>query len=295
MAKIHLPKSIKRFKDWSRHIRRLHLVLPLWWRNRMSRQPIVHIGGPAVSLTTYGTRTRRVYLAIESIGRGHLRPSTVTLWLDEAAVFNQLPLELQRLVQRGLTVRLTPNYGPHKKYYPQVTSDAVGARLPLVTADDDTLYPAHWLATLYAAHTREPGLVHCWRAKRIQTTPNGIAPYNQWPDCADNHASHAHFAIGCSGVIYPPRLQAALAAAGDGFMQVCPKADDLWLHLHSLRNGFKVRQIQQRAVDFPCIPGTESVGLVNFNVNENGNDLQLLATYSADDISAVLAAARTGP
>ena len=55
------------------------------------------------------------------------------------------------------------------------------------------------------------------------------------------------------------------------------------------------RQIQQRAVDFPCIPGTESVGLVNFNVNENGNDLQLLATYSADDISAVLAAARTGP
>lgn len=291
MAKIHLPKSIKRFKDWTRHVRRMHLLAPLWWRNRTSQEPIVQPEGPVVSLTTYGARTHKVYLAIESIGRGRLRPSAIVLWLDEKDVFRQPPETLQRLVRRGLTLRLTPNYGPHKKYYPQVSLVDNPHHLPLVTADDDTLYPPHWLAELQRAHMNEPGVVHCWRAKRIATEAGGLGPYHQWADCTSTKASFANFAIGCSGVVYPHALQQALKAAGDGFMHSCPKADDIWLHLHSLRNGFKVRQILSHAVDFPCIPGTESVGLVNFNVNENGNDLQFAKTHGASDRRVILDAA----
>ena len=51
------------------------------------------------------------------------------------------PESLRRLERRGLEVRLTQNYGPHTKYYPSL-ADAIADGLPLVTADDDILYPA---------------------------------------------------------------------------------------------------------------------------------------------------------
>lgn len=293
MAKLHLPKSIKRFKDWTRHFRRLHLMAPLWWRNRTSAESVLQEEGPVVSLTTYGMRTAGVYLAIESIGRGTLKPSSLVLWLDEADVFNNPPETLQRLVRRGLTMRLTPNYGPHKKYFPQVSLLDTPNPLPLVTADDDTLYPSHWLQGLQAAYQNAPDVVHCWRAKRIATTEGRVDSYDLWPDCTNSDASFANFAIGCSGVIYPPSLQLALKQAGDGFKHCCPKADDIWLHLHSLRNGFKVKQILPRSINYPCIPGTESVALFNFNVYENGNDLQFAQTYGSEDLRKVAEAAAT--
>jgi hypothetical protein len=56
-------------------------------RNRLSKKMVVSPGGEAViSLTTYGDRVDSVYLTIESIGAGTVRPRRLILWLDKEIV-----------------------------------------------------------------------------------------------------------------------------------------------------------------------------------------------------------------
>src|SRR4051812_39338036 len=101
--------------------------------NVQSREKLTLPEGPIVSLTTHGSRIDTVYLTIESIASGSMRPSRLILWLDNQSLYDHMPDTLRRLVTRGLEVRLCGNYGPHTKYYPFVEShQAFDA--PLVTA-----------------------------------------------------------------------------------------------------------------------------------------------------------------
>ena len=68
------------------------------------------------------------------------------------------PASLRRLERRGLEILAAGNYGPHTKYYPYVASTSRHT-VPLVTADDDIIYPPEWLALLVDAGERHPGTV----------------------------------------------------------------------------------------------------------------------------------------
>ena len=252
--------------------------------NRFGRSAITAPSGPVVSLTTYGERFKTVYLVIESIGRGEITPSRVILWLDDEALYDKPPASIKRLKRRGLEVKLTRNYGPHTKYYPYIQSQEFFIE-PLVTADDDMLYPRYWLKKLTEAFRENPAVVNCYRARRITLGENGIGPYHEWGLCASTEANVCHFGTGVSGIIYPPSLQRLLKQAGDEFRKCCPKADDVWLHVQALRAGYKVRQIEPEAVHFPMLPGTQEAGLFRRNVlHEDGNDQQVRKTYEQADI-----------
>ena len=242
-----------------------------------------------VSLATYGRRLATAYLAVESIGRGTMRPARLLLWLDNPAEFASLPVELQRLERRGLEVKLSDrNYGPHKKYFPYVmsrrTENRTGVDGPLVTADDDILYPKTWLRGLSDAHKQFPDLVQCYRARAVNVGDSGLSPYASWELCRTAEPSFLTFAIGVSGVIYPSGFLDLLQNAGSAFEQVCPRADDLWLHVNALRNGFRVRQLTQNPVHFPILPGTQQDGLQQQNLRHDGNDQQIQKTYTESDI-----------
>jgi hypothetical protein len=204
------------------------------------------------------------------------------LWLDEEMQCQLLPTTLQRLKQRGLSVRQCKNYGPHKKYYPYVDSnDEFFA--PLVTADDDVIYPGDWLEILANSFKRDSNVVHGYRARVISFDGNRIAPYHRWSLCCSSEPSWKHLLNGVSGVIYPPALLAALKNAGPEFEQCCPKADDVWLHANALRAGFRVRQIGRRAIHFPMIPGSQETALYFDNMT-TGNDTQIAKTYTLRDV-----------
>lgn len=250
--------------------------------NRRSRQPIVNPGGPVVSLTTYGERTQRVYLAIESIGRGRLLPSRMILWLDDADVAAHPPVELERLQSRGLEIKVCPNYGPHKKYYPYVESQN-DFNVPLVTADDDIFYPRRWLQGLYEAYLNFPDYVHCFRARHMHVTDDGIAPYASWEILRDTRPSYLNLATGCAGIIYPEPLLRKIKQQGTAFRTACPRADDLWLHAQALRAGYRVHQIVKREFPLCEIPGTQASALYRKNFDD-GNDRQIQTTYSAQDL-----------
>lgn len=283
------------FGPLARSVRYVQLRLDMMRLSRLNRtsgQTIVAPDGPVVSIATYSKRLSSVYLTIESIARGNVLPSRLLLWLDTPAELANLPDELKRLQGRGLEVKLANgSYGPHKKYYPYVltrTAEAGrGADGPLVTADDDVLYPREWLGELLHAYRQAPDLVHCFRARIVRLEGSALSPYSTWDLCRSDAPSFLHCAIGVSGVIYPPRFLNALREAGNSFLESCPMADDLWLHVQAIRHGFRVHQIRTKPIHFPIVPGTQQVGLQQQNLHRSGNDEQAKRTYQTADINVL--------
>jgi hypothetical protein len=239
-------------------------VYTFWLKlvNQWSRRPITGECEVHVSLTTYGDRTRRVWRTVETIGRGTSLPRSIVLWHEDPTVVQNPPRSLRRLVKRGLTIKHCPDYGPHKKYFPHVMKGDL--RRPLATADDDVLYPRHWLTGLLTEY--RPDLVVAYRAKVIA---DGL--YASWPVCTDTEPSVDLLPTGVSGVLYPPRVLEALYARGDEFMLICPRADDFWLHHAAVAAGIPTKQVSKSVANWwPLRPRQK--GLEVDNVLGGGND-----------------------
>lgn len=241
-----------------------------------------------VSLTSHSGRLDFCYLTIESIGRGSHLPRTLTLWINDDIFLENLPPKLKRLQARGLTIRVAENFGPHTKYFPYVIHNRI--EVPLVTADDDILYPRGWLEALVVAHTEDPTVVICHRAHQISMLADkeALAPYSEWTACTTTTPSFLNFATGVSGVLYPLQVLFELKSNGQAFQSVCPKADDIWLHVIALRCGFQIKQLTTKSKHFPVIPGSQKIGLVNQNVLNQKNDAQIAKTYTSPDLEKML-------
>ncbi|WP_146236825.1 hypothetical protein [Curtobacterium sp. MCBD17_030] len=264
-------------------------VFGLALQNLLSRSTVLGDAGADVSLTTYGIREGFVFLTIESIARGQIRPRRLLLWLDERPI-RKLPRSLRRLQRRGLEIFWTEDIGPYKKIIPYVQSQR-SPDVSVVTADDDVLYPVDWLYKIVqAARTQDSADVIAYRAHRftMDQERGGAAPYNSWPECRSADASSLNFATGVSGVLYSSKFQGVLRAAGFEFKQSAPRADDVWLHAVALRHDMSVRQVVADPQYFPPIPLIQRFGsLAATNVSRSGNDAQIATTYNADDWSKI--------
>lgn len=262
-------------------------------RNRFSRRPVISASGTAVvTMTTHGRRAARAYLALEAIGRGSSRPVRLVLWIDEEPLFARLPRSLRRLQRRGLEVRLVPDYGVHAKYFPALPAGPE-PDVPLVTADDDTLYPREWLAALTAAHRAHPADVIAYRAHRMAVEDGRITPYATWTPAMGVDASASFLGTSVSGQLLPPALQRALRERGEGFRASSPSNDDVWIHAVALDAGLQVRLVDGQSRAFPFVPRTQDTGLYLTNYWDGGNDRQVAATYSARAVEAIARAQET--
>ena len=159
--------------------------------------------------------------------------------------------------------------------------------MPIVTADDDILYPARWLEHLVREGARHPELVSCYRASRIVVSGETLAPYTTWPRCRDDRAGFDVFPTSGAGAYYPLAMIQALADAGEAFLERAPKADDVWLHWVAVRYEIRMRQIFRRAQLPPATPGTQQVSLMTENVAGGRNDRYIRALYDEPDISRI--------
>jgi hypothetical protein len=259
---------------WMAQLQREHLS---------SAAPLAGGNGPTVSLTSYGSRIRHVHLTLESIAQGKLVPARTVLWLSDRGLQRHIPANLRRLIKRGLELRFTEDLGPHKKYFPFVMQERIDA--PLVTADDDVLYPRFWLSELHKAYSARPGNVHAFRVHVAKLDASGLRfrPYAEWSQCTTTRSSRNNFSTGCSGVLFPPEVLCALRASGRNFEACCPWADDIWLNLHAQRTGHYVAQVRDESMRFLGVLLTQRKGLFHRNVYGNGNDEALAATFSEAD------------
>ena len=279
-------RLVRRTRKAGRHLRARTAVPALGLRNTRSSSPVTGTGPVVVSLTSYGRRLASVHLAIESIGRGSVRPRRLILWLEDSAIVSSPPPELLRLRQRGLELRLTRGYGPHTKYYPYVAS-AQKHSDPLVTADDDVIYPRHWLRDLLRSYAEAPDAVSCHWANRIAVADGTIEQYRSWVPSKTSDQRRDSLALGVSGVLYPPRMLDRIAAAGPSFQERSPTADDIWLHWVALRGGISVRQVSTVPRHFPVIPGSQNTGLLSVNVSQGRNDDWIRGLYTQEDVRMI--------
>lgn len=267
------------------------LRIAWWWATSgIRRHPLYGDAPVVVSLTSYGHRLATVFATIESIGAGSVRPRRLVLWLAHDEIARGLPRTVRALQRRGLEVKACDDYLSHKKYYPYAVEQEV-IPFPLVTADDDVLYPRTWLSTLMEAHRESPRSTIGYRGEMIGFDENGaVLPYRQWQKADSPEPSFRLALNGIGGVLYPIPVLEEARRYGTAFMDLCPRADDLWLHRSALRTDFAPRQLTAAPVDHPAIPASQKTSLMSTNVS-HGNDAQFAATYDADDIAKI----RTDP
>lgn len=264
------------------------IMASLRLQNQIDRRSILGDAPVAVSLTSYGHRIETVSFAIESVARGSVRPRRFVLWVEEA----DLPLteraDLQRLSHRGLEIRTASNYGPHTKNYPYARDHADDG-LSMVTCDDDILYPRGWLAGLVRARAARPEHFLAYRAHEVTLDADGLAPYASWPPATGATLSERVFVTGVGGTVFPPRLMRHMRDAGEAFMDTCPKADDLWISLVALRTGVPTAVVPN-ALKALVVPRVQQKGSLHEGNVHGGNDAQIQATYTDEDIELVRAA-----
>lgn len=265
-----------------------HLVLwcvRLGARNLVSRDRVVGSpDNPVVSLTSYGRRVNSCYLAIESIAEGGVKPSRLILWLDDPAILNRLPRTLVRLQKRGLEIRPCHDWGPHKKCYPAAAEGVTEGR-HLVTADDDLLYPEHWLRDLHQASVETPEMIVCHRAMVVAFDDQGIAPYTTWSHRRTTDPSLLVYPLPGAGAAYPPAIQEALREAGTAFEEASPRNEDVWLHSLQVRHGITARQLTNVPLRELAIPGTQASGLWMTHIRGGGTDEAIAKTYTPADVA----------
>lgn len=237
-----------------------------------------------VSLTSYGDRLAKVSRVIESIGAGTVKPRRLVLWVSDPDFDLANYPELGSLQRRGLEIKHCHDYRSFKKFYPCALQSASYA--PLVVADDDILYPGTWLETLMRAHAETPEMMVGVRGLRMELSEDGkhLAPYITWPKSPGVEPSARVFLTTGAGTVFPRRLLDELARVGDGFMEVCSHADDVWVNWVAQRCGVPKRWIPNdlQALSLPGSQGEQA--LHTQNVGGGRNDAYLRALYGQREI-----------
>ncbi len=205
-----------------------------------------------VSLTTHGRRIYEVYLAIESIIQGSVRPNRIILWLPNVLCGKELPQTLVNQKSRGLEIKYTEDLGPYTKLIPALNEypDSI-----IVTIDDDILYPYDTLELLLSAHRSYTDCICANRIMDIKFDNQGqLTSLPTWKELEDkDRISTLNFFEGVGGVLYPPRCFSADVFDQDIFKEICPTADDVWFNCMALLSGISVAPANLHYPHFPLL------------------------------------------
>lgn len=237
-----------------------------------------------VSLTTIPERINHVHLCLDSLLRQSLKPDRLILWLSETIEgdrpridANRLPKQLTRLCARGLEIRWCMDTRSFRKIIPTLRAHPEAL---IVTADDDLFYPCHWLRDLYRAYENEPQYIHCHRAHLIRYTPAGAPlPYRQWDLDALGFQGPSLDLLptGVGGVLYAPGHLHPEVLNEAAFLELCPRADDVWLKAMSLLARVSCKKVTTGTFTIVEIRIPGNVTLCSENLFKDGNDPQINA------------------
>jgi len=241
-----------------------------------------------VSLTSYTKRIQYVAPCVYSLLHQTMRPDMVVLWLAETDFPHRsadLPQDLVRLQELGLSIEWCEDIGPHKKYYEAMK------RWPddiIITVDDDVIYPAQLVENLYKAHQKHPASVCTTRVRQIRADEKGkLLPYNDWTlfeGPGEKGPSPALLPTGIGGVLYPPRCMDEELFNKQEFTDLCLYNDDLWLKLMQLKKGTPVFKLSWMYPWITYVEGSQENSLWHSNQGVNKNDvcLETMRKYFAD-------------
>jgi hypothetical protein len=238
-----------------------------------------------VSLTSYPAKIPRIHYTIISLLQQTVKPDEIILWLGNEQFPNRnedLPIELIKLLEHGLTIKYCKDIRSYKKLIPalpEYSSDII------VTADDDVFYPNNWLELLINSYQQDQTAIHCHRAHKITFTQNDdICSYNDWKGTIEYNetiASYTNFMTGVGGVLYPPHVLHSDVTNESLFLKLAPYADDIWFWAMAVLNGTKicvvknnfVKMLPNYPIEYKDIINLD--GLCAVNVMQCRNDVQI--------------------
>lgn len=241
-----------------------------------------------VSLTSIQSRLEDASLTIKSLLAQSTKADKVVLWLSkEPHLLDQgveeVPQSIRSLEQEGLEIRWTKNTGPYRKLIP--TAKLMNRESCLiVTADDDVLYPDHWLKGLIDEYQRNEGCVICYRGRIMSKskalnrwlTSKKLKPYMKWlgthevEDKRQLGPSFEIFPTGKDGVLYPSDKLHEELFNKSIYLNMAPTNDDIWYKAMTMITGTKVKCIESH-LDFPEVESGRNTRLFAFK-NKKSND-----------------------
>lgn len=246
-----------------------------------------------VSLTTYGIRIHDVYLAIESIMQGSIKPNRIVLWLSEEEFKGKtLPISLLKQVERGLQIEYCSDVRSFTKLVPSLKKfpDAC-----IVTIDDDIMYDFDLLERLINTHKSNPNSVCASRIHRMKLDGNSMPiSYMEWDWCVNKYDNNKlNFLTGVGGVFYPPLVFPEEVFNEQVFMDICRYADDVWFNAMLLLSGVPIIKSYTRShlgEDYVEVSEVQYVGLCHANTNaaDCRNDVQIKAVWEKYKINKLI-------
>lgn len=232
-----------------------------------------------ISLTSYGSRVNDVYLTMLSLMYQTVKANKIILWLSKEEFTEEtIPTTLKGKIAENCTIAFTEDLLSYKKIIPTLK---LFPNSIIITCDDDIIYPIDFVERLLIEYNKHPDFIHFNRGCMLNLYNNDFLPYIKWKK-PDNNYPLLNVPTGIGGVLYPPNCFHEDVLDEDIFMELCPKADDLWLKTMCLLNGRGALQtpfyINKNFYSyFFEIEGSQSCALHKTNTAKLGlnNDVQI--------------------
>lgn len=237
--------------------------------------------GLIISLTSFPQRMYEIHFTIYSLLTQTVKPAKVILWLGEEQFPNKekdIPEKVLKLKENGLTIGWYKNLRSYTKLIPALENYPNNI---IVTADDDIYYEKDWLEKLLKSSEENKDCIICHRAHRVKINKDALAPYKKWPKkIKSNKASYLNFLTGVGGVLYPPNCLYKDVLNKELFIELAPKADDVWFWAMAALNHTKTVVAKNCIRELTYVNPERERGLTNeitlFSSNKKGgNDEQI--------------------
>ena len=239
-----------------------------------------------VSLTSYSARIHDVYLPIESIMQGSVKPNRIVLWLSKDEFQDDsLPAFLGNQRKRGLEVRYCNDIRSYKKLIPSLNAFPDSA---IITVDDDIVYDFDLVEKLIESYMKDINSIHANRLCKISFDKYGnLLSYLDWDSSEVEPYSEDrfYFLTGGGGTLYPPHAFTKEVFDEDTFMKICPTGDDIWFNAMARLANTKIRKAYTRhpnGEDYLSLEHLQSSGLCKTNnaPDNCANDIQIKAVFT---------------
>jgi hypothetical protein len=194
---------------------------------------LAHNLPPIISLTAISGRIDRVETTVTSILKQSQKPHSINLYISEEPYLIDEGISrdnpaLRRIADLGVNVYVVPNIGPYRKQVPlviQLRSTLAPERAPIITIDDDVIYPPDIIIRLMTAlETEEAVVAH--RGRELTLEGGGLASYKKFL-APQTRSCMLNMGTGKNGIAY--RLGYFPSNHEDYVGHIlAPTADDIW-------------------------------------------------------------------
>jgi Glycosyl transferase family 2 len=252
--------------------------LPIsWWASKkltmipvkqLAYMPLT-VAPVIVSLTSIPSRLDLIHITIRSLLTQSLAAKKVILWLNDSLKLH-IPKTLNELQSDRFEIKFRSLNCPHRKLifcldeYPETD---------IVTCDDDVIYEKDWLKKLYQDHLIYPKDIIAHECRIIKMNSDGSTQeYRHWsPVSAAGISDPWLMPIGYGGVYYPSRSLHSDVTDQTLFLDLTPRADDLWFKSMAILAGTRTRRASTPAKKPIPIIGSQKESLQKSNVKGTGN------------------------